>query len=279
MLWLGDNVYLRETDYYTRKRLNYRWAHTRAFPEMQELLATCANYATWDDHDFGPNDANRSFAQKNLTLELHQKYWANPSYGTADAKGIFGHLSYGDVDFFFMDNRYHRAPQHLKDPNKPYWGEAQLTWLKENLLYSRAPFKFVVNGGQIINTNNPFENFHSYRKEYAELMDFLESHDIRGVVFISGDRHHTELLKVERAGTYPLYEFTSSPLSAGLANLEGRAEENNPLRVEGTLVNDLHSFGILEITGPRKERVLTMKTYDSEGKLRWSHSLAQGDLK
>ena len=33
-------------------------------------------------------------------------------------------------------------------------------------------------------------------------------------MFLSGDRHFTELLKVERPGTYPLYEFTSSPLTS-----------------------------------------------------------------
>lgn len=278
MLWLGDNTYFRESDFWTPDRLAYRWAHTRAFKGHQELLAMSANYAAWDDHDFGPNDSDRSYQLKHVALELFKNYWDNPSYGEADNPGVYTRLSWGDLDLFFLDNRYHRAANKLKDPNKPFLGKQQLQWLKDNLLTSHAPFKLIINGNQTINTFNPYESYSGYENEWQDFMGFLNTHDVRGVLFLSGDRHHSELLKMERPGNYPLYEFTSSPLSSGVANVAGTQEENNPLRIPGTLVNDKRNFGIIEVTGKRKERVLKMRVIDSTGAERWSHSLKQQDL-
>lgn len=278
MLWLGDNTYFRESDFWTPDRLAYRWAHTRAFEGHQELLAMSANYATWDDHDYGPNDSDRSYILKDVALDLFKNYWDSPSWGQPDNPGVYTRLSWGDLDIFFLDNRYHRAANKLKDPDKPFLGKKQLDWLKDNLLTSRAPFKLIVNGNQTINTFNPYEAWSAFTNEWNDFMHFLDTHTIPGIIFLSGDRHHSELLKMERPGNYPLYEFTSSPLSSGVANVAGTQEENNPLRVEGTLVNDKRNFGMIEVTGKRKERVLKMRIIDSTGAERWSHSLKEQDL-
>ena len=53
MLWMGDNIYLREVDWSTRTGILHRNTHTRSLPEMQPLLASTHNYAIWDDHDYG----------------------------------------------------------------------------------------------------------------------------------------------------------------------------------------------------------------------------------
>ena len=37
MLWLGDNTYLREVDWYTRTGFIHRYTHTRSLPELQPL--------------------------------------------------------------------------------------------------------------------------------------------------------------------------------------------------------------------------------------------------
>ena len=40
MLWLGDNVYYREVDFYSRTGMQHRYTHDRAIPELQPLLAS-----------------------------------------------------------------------------------------------------------------------------------------------------------------------------------------------------------------------------------------------
>lgn len=279
MFWLGDNVYFRESDFYTRKRLAYRFKHTRGLPDLQEFLANTSHYAIWDDHDYGPNDSNRAYGFKDTALDLHKKYWGNPYFGMPGVPGVFGMVQVGDVDVFMTDNRYYRAPKHLHDPNKDYFGQAQLQWLKDSLINSRAPFKLILSGSQMINPYSPYEGLQNYPGERENLFAFLKQHNISGVIFVSGDRHHSELLKQPRPRTYPLHEFTVSPLSAGLADVSGGIEENNPIRVPNTLVNDKHNYGVMEVKGPKDARVLTMKIIDREGTTRWSHSVKEDELR
>ena len=87
MLWLGDNIYLREPDWNSWTGIIHRYTHDRATPQLQPFMASVHNYAIWDDHDFGPNDSDKSFWNKNLTLKAFKLFWANPSYGTGDIKG------------------------------------------------------------------------------------------------------------------------------------------------------------------------------------------------
>lgn len=41
---------------------------------------------------------------------------------------------------------------------------------------------------------------------------------------------------------------------------------------------DTQNFCQVEISGPRQERMLVMRSIDKEGKERWSHSLRAADL-
>lgn len=98
-LWLGDNLYFREADN-SPSGMRMRYKHDRALPELQPLLQKGAHVAIWDDHDYGPNDANASFEYKDTALALFKRYWANPSYGLPDMPGISTVVHQDDADFF-----------------------------------------------------------------------------------------------------------------------------------------------------------------------------------
>jgi alkaline phosphatase D len=279
MLWLGDNVYYREPDFYSKKRLDYRFMDARNTPEMQPLLAGAINLATWDDHDYGPNNSDRSYRLRGESLEIFKRYWANPGYGTAETDGVFTKYKYSDAEFFLMDDRYHRAPNQLNKEDKAFFGEAQLQWLMDSLLSSSATFKIVIVGNQVTNKMNDHESLVAYGEEYEQLMDFLNKHDIPGVLFISGDRHFTELLKTEREDSYPIYEFTSSPLSSGTyGNLDQSEEYDNPQRVDGTLVYEDQNFGMMHVKGDNDNRRLVLETYGSDGEKLWDYTIHENDL-
>ena len=278
MLWLGDNLYLREPEFNSPHRMAYRYTNARSFPGIQPMLASMANYAIWDDHDYGPNDSDRGFPFKTESLKLFKAFWANPQFGVEGTPGIFGKFKWADLDFFLLDDRYHRAPDKLLDPDKDYLGAVQLQWLKDSLVSSGAPFKFVVVGNQTLNTLCGHEAYPKYVNEYADFMSWLDRSDVEGVVFLSGDRHFTELLCKQRPGNYPLFEFTSSPLTSGVFQKLG-IEENNPIRVPGTKVNDARNFGMIKVEGPRKERTLTLRALDYLGKVRWEKTIHENELK
>lgn len=279
MIWLGDDIYYREADWITERDMRRRWAHDRALPELQPLLGTVHHYAIWDDHDYGPNDSDRTFSRRATSLRVFQDYWANSTYGLPEVPGVFTRFEWAGVDFFLLDGRYHRSPDDLPPgPDKRMYGREQLQWLKESLAGSHAPFKIVAGGSQFWNPLNAFESLGLYPAEQKELYDFIRTARIEGVVFISGDRHHAELLKRQDPGMYPLYEFTSSPLTSGGSRIE--KEANNPARVPGTWVTGgTRNFGLLEVSGKEKERVLTLRTLDADGKELWKREIREGELR
>ncbi len=282
MLWLGDNVYLREADWWSESGIAYRYRHNRAEPNLQALLAAAPHYATWDDHDYGSNDSNRSYVLKGVSLDTFERYWPGGPRGLPGLPGVFTQFQWGDAEFFLLDDRYHRAPNGAPAAEQTILGPAQLQWLLDALTTSQAPFKLVAVGGQVLNPVPVFETYAAIAPaERRYLLDQITARGIDGVVFLTGDRHHTELIRIERPGTYPLYDFTSSPLTAGAATYaaeEGSPEFNNPARVPGTLVAGEHSFGTLSFSGPRSDRTMTMRAHGPDGAVLWEESLRARDL-
>jgi alkaline phosphatase D len=276
MLWLGDNMYTREPDFNSRTGIMKRYTHTRSLPELQPLLGSTHHYAIWDDHDFGPNDADRSYWGKHITMEAFKLFWANPSYGVMDKPGTTTTADWGDVQFFMMDNRYHRSPNDRKTGKRELLSDWQVEWLIDALVDSKATFKIVAIGCQVLNPLAIFENYTTYPDEWKKLMDAIEKEGIKGVIFVSGDRHFTELTKMERPGTYPLYDFTISSLTAG--SNPNSVSEKNTMRVPGTFVGE-HNFAIFEVSGAFKERVLKCTVYNTTGKEMWTHSIKGSELR
>ncbi|MFM2358902.1 MAG: hypothetical protein RLY16_895 [Bacteroidota bacterium] len=282
-IWLGDNWYTREVDYSTAWGLNYRASHDRATPVLQKFMASMPQYAIWDDHDFGPNDQGKSYLLKDESRKVFMDYTCNSAYGE-DGKGIYSTLSYGDVDIFLTDDRYFRSEPALADTingqvntDKTFFGKAQLAWLKESLLFSHATFKIIATGSQVLNSLNKFECMQLYPYEYQDLMNFLALHNISGVLFITGDRHHSEIISLDRPGLYPLYDITTSPLTAGVSKVRG-AELNHPNRVPGTLFEE-QNFSKFSISGPKNQRVLTVDFIGLKGNKLGSWSIAESKLK
>ena len=276
MLWLGDNVYLREVDWYSWTGIIRRYSHARALPELQPLLASTSHYAIWDDHDYGPNNSDRSWREKESTLEAFKLFWANPSYGTDRLPGIFTSFERNDVEFFLLDNRYHRSPNRRTTGDRTMLGDEQIRTLVDRLSSSYAAFKIIAVGGQVLNPLAEYENYASWPEERERLLSAIRDEKISGVFFLSGDRHMTELTILERAGTYPLYDLTVSPLTSGAFARGG--EEKNTLRVEGTFVGE-RNFALLSFSGPRKDRVMKITVLNATGEEKWSREIRANSLR
>lgn len=277
MLWLGDNTYLREGDFNSEAGFRYRYAHTRQLPEMQALLASTHHYATWDDHDYGPDNSDRVSGHRAASLRVFKDYWPHAQYGTTETPGVFQRFQWQDVEVLMLDDRYYRSPNNRRsDPARQMFGANQMEWLMDCLASSRAPFKLVATGNQMLNVPVFGESLSDFPAEQKRLFEFLQSEKIGGVVFLTGDRHHTELVRNTAVTGYPLYDFTSSPLTAGGSRIA--EEANNPARVPGTWVTETRNFGMLEFAGPRKERVMTMRSFDFAGRELWKHTVTAAEL-
>ncbi len=47
----------------------------------------------------------------------------------------------------------------------------------------------------------------------------------------------------------------------------------------GTLVADQRSFGTLTLSGPRRDRILTLRAVGADGGLLWERTMPLGDLR
>jgi alkaline phosphatase D len=284
MIWGGDNLYLRDPDLTSESGLEYRFEKNTTTAEFQKLFAARPNYALWDDHDFGPNDGDKTYELKGKTLELFKTYWANKTYGEEDNAGIYGRFTWYDCEFFIIDDRYHRSPNEVKDsidgkpnPNKNYLGTKQLDWLKNSLLNSKATFKFIVNGNQVLNPKCEYECFRNYSYEMTDLLSHIKSYNVNGVLFLSGDRHHSEVIKLDNVVNYPLYDVTASAATSGTHKL-AKSEENNPYRIPNTHVEE-NNFGMLSVSGKKNERILKIEFVDENGASKSSFEISEKGLK
>ncbi|MBK6936393.1 MAG: alkaline phosphatase family protein [Chitinophagaceae bacterium] len=282
MLWLGDAWYTREVDYFSEWGLWYRASRDRAMPVMQNFLKAMPQLGIWDDHDFGPNNFGVNYVLKEASRKVFNSYFCNPSAGE-NGQGIYTMMSWGDADIFMTDGRWWRSADEMQDsvngkPNteKVMLGEQQMKWLKNALLYSNATFKIIAVGSQVLNPVSPYEAWWKFVAEYKELKDFLQDNKINGVVFLSGDRHHSEIIKVNRPGTYPLYDITVSPLTSGTHKFGG-TEKENPYRILG--IDEKQNYGRFSFTGKRNDRKLTVEFFGVKGEKLGEWNINENELK
>lgn len=272
-LWLGDSWYYREADF-TPWGMYYRAQRDRAQEVLQPLLRKMPQYYVWDDHDYGPNNSGREYIYKAESRKVFMEYTLNPSYGEK-GEGIYTTFSESDVDFFLTDVRSFRSQDLLSDStSKKFFGESQMEWLKNSLLRSRATFKIIVSGSQVLNPVSTQDCFRHYKKEFAELMEFLNTQKIPGVIFLSGDRHHSEIIKHE--GVYTFYDVTVSPLTSGVSTAREN-EKLNPSRV-GPLIRE-QNYARISVAGNTGERKLRIDFINKVGTLIYSWQVTQKELK
>lgn len=277
-LWMGDNIYLREPDFGDETAMSSRYDKWRALPEMQTLLRQGRHVATWDDHDYGPNDSNSSYVHKDKSLKLFQRYWGNPSYGLPGVPGVFTSHTISDAEFFLIDNRWYRDSDRLADEDRRMLGVEQMRWLRNALLASTATWKFIVSGSQVLNLTNQFEGWNRFPRESQEFFDWLEKQKIPGVIFLSGDRHFSVMLKMDRTGTYPLYELTCSPLTAGAYENPVKEIVDNPRLLSGSAVTR-NSFCELDFSGAKGARKLSISIRAADNQLQWSREIQEAELR
>ena len=285
MLWLGDSIYLREADYSSASGIWSRFRRDRATPEFQSFLAAMPHYATWDDHEFGPNNANGDWPLASVTRAAFEAYWPNQTFGTPrDPRAIYHRFQRGDAVFLLLDNRTHRDDSTIPEvPGRPksQYGRTQLKWLKRQLASRNEggarrhqQITFIATGAQFLaeRTYPGSEDAHRYQAERAEILDFIRENKIGGVVFLSGDVHYTEVLRRDGLLPYPLYEFTSSALTAGPHTRELPADPGRLLAVQS------NNYCRIALAGPPEARLLRFTSHDETGAELARHELDVSSL-
>jgi alkaline phosphatase D len=278
MLWLGDNLYLRGpsttfgavAEYSSAAHMELRYRDVRSQLQLRRLFAATHHYAIWDDHDYGANNDDRTFALKEESLRLFRGYWPNPPMGSAESPGTWCRFTHQDAEFFLLDNRYNRDPEKAPpDPAKAMFGRAQMEWLRRGLSESKATFKIVAAGTQFLSEakNGEESGWHSYAAERDAFLGWLKANPVKGLVLLSGDRHNTQLF---REGA--VHEFSCSPFTSKIIRLS-KTDRANP-RLDAECAVETQNYGTLEFSGEGAARKVTARCFDADGRLLWTRVLA-----
>ena len=212
MVWLGDTPYIDSTQLVTAR------ARHRAFlalPSLSELLRRVPLWSTWDDHDYGRDNADGTLEGKAASRQAYIEYRAQASYG-ADDEGIYTRVRYGPVEVFLLDARWFAGLERAaSDPEAPSClGHTQWAWLQEALRVSDAPFKLIASGMVWHDKGGRSQDdWATYAAERDALFAFLGEARVGGCVLLGGDVHACQHAVFEdTAAGYPLHELVVSPL-------------------------------------------------------------------
>jgi alkaline phosphatase D len=109
---------------------------------------------------------------------------------------------------------------------------------------------------------------YGFDAERAEIIKFIQEEGIKGVIFINGDRHHTELSVLKEENKPTIYDLTVSPLTSG----SHFSTEVNNLRVPETYVAE-QNYAEIFVKGAFKKRYVEVVVRDKTGKKLWEKRL------
>ena len=163
-------------------------------PAQTALYRSVPIAYTWDDHDYGPNDAAANSPSRDAALAAYRHLV--PHYPLAfsdDDDPIAQAFTIGRVRFLLTDTRSARTPHAVADgPDKTMLGSDQVAWLEAQLLaaHERYPVIVWVNSVPWIAAAAPgADHWGGYATERERIAHFLADHAIEGVVMLAGDAH------------------------------------------------------------------------------------------
>lgn len=220
-LFLGDNSY-----YWKRKGGGADWdsiesmvkkqVWSRTRGSLMQCMQRMANYATWDDHDYGPNNTDSRWKLRREARLVHRYMWANPGYGQNE-EGVYFSFRRGPIEVFLLDGRFFkRVHREVPQAKRVLYGRKQLAWLKRGIENSTAPLKIVGCGVQQLLGYPLAEGWDQARTERKQFVSWLSKQGSR-VLFLSGDIHISELycVPLDKKTGYQAWELTASGLANG----------------------------------------------------------------
>jgi alkaline phosphatase D len=273
---LGDNIYGDTRD---MKKLRGKWDAFAAVSGFSKLKTQCRLLATWDDHDYGENDAGIEYPKKAESQQIFLDFLDEPKDSARrNTPGIYDQVTIGPkgkrVQFILLDTRYFRtalkrAPKREKGKG-PYGpdesdkaevlGEAQWRWL-EKTLREPAEVRIIASSIQVVSTSHGWETWGNFPKERKRFLELLKKTKANGVIILSGDRHSAEISKLNGSLPYPLFDVTSSAMN----QTQRPDEEENPHREGDRYFRE--NFGVLKINWSKPVPRVTMEIRDLVGKV------------
>lgn len=146
---MGDNVYADAAE--IPNTLDRQLHKLSLQPGFSALKQNSKFHITWNDHDYGQNNAGKEYRLKENSKGIHRRFWDLESQISADQDSVY----YSEIEpqangqkiqFIMLDVRFNRDKPG-KDGDT--LGQDQWEWLELQLI-KEADLRFVVSGYQIL---------------------------------------------------------------------------------------------------------------------------------
>ncbi len=139
----------------------------------------------WDDHDYGPNDADASSPSRDAARRSYRDMVPHYQLPAPDGGAIYQAFTVGRVRFVLTDTRSERTEATMV-------GDAQLAWLIDELTASAETHALVVWGNSVPWIGDDTaggDNWNGYAAERRQIADALADNGVDNLVMVSGDAH------------------------------------------------------------------------------------------
>ncbi len=284
-VYLGDNIY---GDTRNMIVLRNKYRRLKGNPNYQNLKETSNVIATWDDHDYGENDAGRHYPFKKQSKRIFLRFLGDPKDSLRKQHdGIYTSFIYPVNNLLvqvilldtrtFRDNLLPYSGALKNDTNYRYGleydpydtkdstllGEAQWSWLQERLTQP-ADIRIIGSSTQFATQYNGYETWANFPHEQQRMFETIKATNAKGILFISGDVHYGELSRQDKSTSYPIYDLTCSGLTE-----KWRFATPNQFRI-GEAVMENH-FGIIDINFNQKS--IALEIWDKQNQKVLLHTL------
>ena len=204
--------------------------------------------AQWDDHEVRNNwypgqildDPKYTVKSVDLLAARGLRAWLDYMplrFDPFDPERVYRAYNYGPLlDVLMLDERSYRGRntpnnQVTMSEDTAFLGAAQINWIKQRLLNSRATWKVIASDmplGLIVRDGR--DNFEAVANssgpalgrelEMAELLRFIKQRKIKNVVWITADvhycaAHYYDPAQAKFTDFSPFWEFVAGPFNAG----------------------------------------------------------------
>lgn len=265
-IWLGDIIYGDSEDLEVLKHKYDAQKNIAAYRSLREQTPITG---IWDDHDYGSNNAGKEYRSRAGSRDLLYKFLDIPASDPSwDREGAYRQYYLGEnqeVNLILLDSRYFRD-QPIYDRDKGDYlpntagtmlGEVQWKWFEDILSKSNSEIHIIANGIQVIPEDHRYEKWSNFPLEREKLFDLITKYNVSRPVLISGDRHLSEVSRIDWNGQH-IYEVTSSGMTHSYENV---GDEPNRHRIS-KLVSQ-KSYAALDLHW--EEQLIEVRLMGDEG--------------
>jgi len=295
-VWLGDVVYA-DTQKYPAYWVPSPLQIMQEIYDVQKnskpykaLLSQCPVIGVWDDHDYGKNDGGNEYSQRVESKEVFLNFLDEPKDSVRyQRQGVYASYSFGPpskkVKIILLDTRYFREEQY---GDGDILGTEQWDWLEKQLNQSDAQIHLIGSGVQVLPSDKAaVEKWGCHPNSRKKLLELISATNAPGILLLSGDVHHGEILCDDCSLLkYPLYETTSSGITHACGNQLRWFGIDLCSLVLSTILKSKYqlgfvthlNFGAIEIDWEKNPIQIWLKLRDSNGIVQLEKEVSYLDL-